>query len=115
MSTFGWDFLEFVLLIFDSESIIYKSCDITFSALKHLDDIGLITFNNIIGFIQTDLPKYVLLGYYDNWVCLNLPKDEENQFELGKVYLTQVGRELSKFCGPEPSSEYFDYIVESLS
>jgi hypothetical protein len=51
---FGWMIGGLAPLIFDQTLHLYNSQRIMFSSLTHLDDIGLITFNNFTNFVRKD-------------------------------------------------------------
>ena len=42
-------------------------------------------------------------------------KDKDNQIQVGKVLLTQAGRELVSICGASRNQEFYEYTVDKLS
>ncbi len=112
LCTFAWQIGVIVPLVFDIQHEIYQKHEITFNTLTHLDNIGLITFNNISGFKSTKLPKNVVVHYYGHPLGLEFPKDENSDLELGRLLLTKVGQELAPICGSNRSDEFFQYVVE---
>ena len=112
---FGWQIGGFTPLVFDIHHEIYQKHNITFAVLKHLDDIGLITFNNVTGFRRTGIPKNFPVIYYGQLLVLEFPKDENNDLQIGKTLLTKIGEELAPICGSNKSDEFFQYVVEKWS
>ena len=79
-------------LVFDTQSEVYSREGLNFNSLTHLDTLGLITFDNIAGFIRLGLPKKFTVSYHGLPVELNLPSEQNNQIQCGKVLLTNAGR-----------------------
>lgn len=98
-------------LIYDTENDIYKSKGITFSSLKHLDAIGLISLETVSGYKRQGISKYAYAFYYGTPIRLEFPSDSNNSIEIGKTLFTSVGRELVTICGSESNSEFYEYIV----
>ena len=109
--TYGWQIGDIVPLIFDADEEIYKKHGISFNALRHLDDIGLITFGSVSSFKRQGLPKNIGVYYYEKLVALELPKDSDNDLRIGKVLLTSVGQELAHICGSKPDDDFFDFVL----
>lgn len=107
---FGWQLGNVVPLIFDIAADIYKEQGITFNALSHLESIGLIQFNNLTGFKLLRLPKKFAVIYYGNPLMMEMPKDSDNDLEIGHVLLTKVGQELAPICGSTPVEGFAEYV-----
>lgn len=107
---FGWTIGRLTPLIYDLAMPFYKNEDIAFGTLTHLDNIGLITFNDLNSYIRTDFPKEVIVAYCGRRVQIDLPEEAGNHLNLGKVLLTQVGKELSSICGSTSVDGFFDYV-----
>ncbi|MBK2110393.1 DUF2806 domain-containing protein [Francisella tularensis] len=105
---------EMLPFIFDVESEIFTKKGITFSSLKHLDSIGLISFEPVSGYIRKGFPKYAKLYYFEMPISIEFNKDDGNKIETGKVLLTQVGQELAPICGAERNEEFYFYVIEKL-
>ena len=82
------------------------------SALSHLDNIGLIQFNDLTGFLFPNVPKKFYVLYCGNSFALEMPKDTGNKLEVGKVLLTKIGRELAPICGSAPVEGFWDYVKD---
>ena len=100
------------LIILDVEHEIYQKNGITFNELKHLDSIGLISFESISGYSRLKIPKYCTLFYYGKPTTLEFALDE-NTLPVGKALLTNIGRELVLLSGSSSSSEFYDYVIET--
>lgn len=109
---FAWMIGNLTLLIFDVESEIYSRAAFSFSSLAHLDTLGLIKFDNLVGFRLLGLPKKATVSYYGRPVDLTFPDDQNNQLQSGKAILTNAGRELATICGAAPVEGFFDFVCE---
>jgi hypothetical protein len=102
-------------LIFDVEYEIYTKQGIDFSALKHLDAIGLISFSPTNGYRRYNLPKKVIISYFGLPVPFHYEKDENNEMKTGKAIFTKTGKELFNICGAKMNQEYYEYVISELS
>jgi Protein of unknown function (DUF2806) len=109
---FGWQIGNVVPLIFDVQAKIYEEHGITFGTLIHLESIGLLQFNHLSGFRRLKLPKKFIVLYYGQPLQLEMPKDEDNELELGHVLLTKVGQELAPICGSKPIGSFVEFVKE---
>lgn len=109
---FGWIIGNFTPLVFDAQAAIYNDKGINFSTLSHLDSIGLIQFNNLSGFERQGLPKKVAVSYCGQPLPLEMKDEKDNNLTIGKVLLTQVGRELASVCQAQGVNEFVDYTKE---
>ncbi len=101
-----WCFFgEFTPLIFDPQSEIYLKNDINFKASTHLESIGLITFGHSSGFRRQALPAQFVIQYFDQKLLAQL-KQNESELKIGKVILTDIGKQLSIICGAEKIEEF---------
>jgi hypothetical protein len=114
--TYGWMFGNSVtIMIDDIQNNIYSKNGIDFSSLSHLEDMGLIKFNTLSGFKRMGFPKHIGILYYGNLVQIEFNKETDNDIEIGKVLLTNVGLELSKIVNAQMDNEYFEYMKDKLS
>jgi hypothetical protein len=85
-----------------------------------MQDINLVTYDTVrhseFGLASTD-ENGIVLYYYGKKVVIK-KTDSNGDFlkrvsalPVGKMKLTQAGRELARICSPDPSWEYFDYII----
>ena len=109
---FGWQIGNIVPLVFDVQAEIYNRYGIDFNALSHLESIGLVQFHNLAGFKRLKLPKSIVSHYYGRPLHLNLPKDTDNELNIGKVLLTRIGQELAPICGSKPVDGFWEYVKD---
>lgn len=94
---------------------IYTDNAIEFEALKHLDDIGLITFSELAGFTLGDFEKETIVLYCGYPIVLSFPKDSGNRLEIGKVLFTKTGAELARVCKAPAVKGFFTYMIDHWS
>jgi len=109
---FAWMIAGFRPLIYDVHHAIYNNQGIDFYWLSHLESIGLIQFDNLGGFRLLQLPKRFSLLYYGKPVCLEMPKDSDNEMQIGTVMLTRIGQELAPISGSKPVDGFLEYVTE---
>lgn len=109
---FGWYLGNVVPLIYNTENEIYNKNNITFNTISHLESIGVLQFENLAGYSRQKLPQKIKISYYGRHVELDLPKENNNILEIGKVRLTQVGQELAPICGSHPVDGFFEFVCE---
>ncbi len=112
---FGWVIGNFTPLIFDAQASIYNDKGLNFNTLTHLDSIGLIQFNHLSGFNRQGLPKTFTVSYCGQPLPLTMENEKDNQLSIGKILLTQVGRELATVCSAQGVDGFVDYIKEKWS
>lgn len=101
-------------LILDITHEIYTKNGIDFQALKHLDAIGLISFDSVSGYRRLGLKKYCTAFYYGKPTRLEFQADE-NELTIGNVLLTNIGSELVSLSGSIANDEFYDYILKGWS
>ena len=57
------------ILIYDNKNELYISKGIIFSALNHLEDIGLLSFASIGRYLRTEYSKVITAHYYGKLSC----------------------------------------------
>ncbi|MFT7015800.1 MAG: hypothetical protein ACJAY7_001746 [Pseudohongiellaceae bacterium] len=112
---FTWVVGEPTPLIFESGDAIYTDNGINFSALKHLDAIGLISFESATGYRRHGYGKETIIFYYGQPTRVVFPAEKNNQIELGKALFTQAGKELVSICGAKRNQEFYEYAIDKLS
>ena len=110
---FVWfeDETSYFPLIYDYSDEIYTSHGINFGILKHLDTIGLVSFEPISGFTLAKLPENLSLRYHNKLLSLQLPNVTDNVIKLGQALLTQTGLELCSVCSSQYNDKYFEYVI----
>jgi len=112
---FAWMIGDVAPLIFDVDNEIYTKHGINFSSLKHLDTIGLISFESVSGYKRLRLPKKALIYYYGHPTLLEFSKEQDNELQTGKVLLTQAGIELANICGSKRNQKFYEYAIEKIA
>jgi hypothetical protein len=106
-------------LIYDEQAPIYTSHNLNFSNLTHLDDIGLVSFDPLTGFVlkmgieEDSGKKEVSMKYYNTNIKLTFPSTKFD-FNIGKVVLTRVGQELSNICTPSEIDGFIDFLIQKF-
>lgn len=111
---FTWVVGEPTPLIFDPSDEIYTKNGINFSTLKHLDAIGLISFESISGYRRHGYEKQTIIFYFSQPTLVEFSGEKDNQIELGKALFTQAGKELVSICGAIRNQEFYEYAIEKL-
>src|SRR5256885_6255798 len=74
-----------VPIIFETEDEIYKGNGISFSDLKHLDSINLISFEPLAGYTIKKTIQKLVISYHDRLIEITFPQYGENSLPVGKV------------------------------
>jgi hypothetical protein len=111
LCSFKIDLPEPVVIVYELKDEIYKQNEISFTMLKNLDSIGLISFEKIAGYKRTELPEHFFINYFDRKVEIKLPERRKNCIDIGSVLLTSSGYELINICGAQPKYEILEYIL----
>lgn len=109
---FVWSIGTPVPLIFDSQSDIYTNNGINFSSLKHLDAIGLISFESLSGYQRKGFAKKLYAAYGGEMVMLEFPQDENNNLNIGHAIFTDVGLQLAQFCQDKTIDGFKEYVMD---
>lgn len=109
---FGFFMGDVMPLIYEVSDSIYSKFGINFERLKHLDSIGLISFDSFGGYVRQGSFKVLRLYYYGEPVHIEFNIDGEKSFSVGHVMLTQAGQQLSKICGSKPVEGFLEYVVD---
>jgi len=108
---FVWMIGEPTPLIYDSNAEIYTKQGITFDALKHLDAIGLISFESVTSYTKTGFGQYAQVFYYGRPSAIEFSGLANNQLEIGQALLTGVGKELVPICGSWRNDDFYYYVI----
>jgi hypothetical protein len=84
LCSFVWR-LQVVPLVYDVSAPIYTQAGIDFDTLKHLDEIGLVSFEALAGFRRMKLPQSVIASYYGHELSITFPKLEDIEVGIGSV------------------------------
>jgi len=111
LCSFNWVVGEFVPIVFDAEDNIYTAAGINFVTLKHLDEIGLISFGSLTGFQRKRLPQKIIISYYGERVDISFPKQSDNCLDFGKVLLSKAGQQLAGVCGSASAPGFLEHTI----
>jgi len=100
-------------LIYDTDHQIYNAGGVSFSALIHLEGIGLVQFQQA-GFQVNEIPPDYNISYYGRSFVLRPANEPENRIKIGNVVFAKVGRELAPICGSKPVNGFLEYICKRL-
>ena len=115
LGQFVWIIGDANPLIYDVNDEIYKTGGITFESLKHLDAIGLISFESLGGYQRQGFKKQAVAFYYGQPTLLEFPADIDNQMEVGHALLTSAGKQLMSICGSQRSERFYEYVIRRWS
>jgi hypothetical protein len=97
--------------IYDANEEVYQQRGLNFESLTHLDNIGLITFDNITGFVMNSSEPEVVLDYYGTKTRLRLEVvEEKRRLDIGKAILTEAGKELFSATMAKPLAGFLDSL-----
>lgn len=101
-------------MIYSTADEIYLKNGINFDRLKHLDGIGLISFESVSGYKLTNLNQEIQVRYFDSTYNLRFEEKEDNSYELniGKALMTKVGQELASISGAQAIPNFETYLIE---
>jgi hypothetical protein len=112
LCNFIWEIGNPEPLIFDSDDEIYKKQGVNFSTLKHLDSIGLISFESLAGYQRAGFGKKITVQYQGMSVTIEFSKDENNELNMGHVLLSDAGEELTRICKLNIVDGFIEYVIE---
>ena len=112
---FVWVIGEPNPLIYDLGNDVYKAKGITFESLKHLDSIGLISFESVAGYNRSGFAKHGVTFYYGRPTLLEFPADSANQMAVGHALLTSAGKQLMAICGSARNDAFYQYVIRNWS
>jgi hypothetical protein len=98
-------------LIFDVENEVYTKQGMTLSALKQLEEVGLITIETN-GFVKRWYGKHTRLFYCGKPTKIGFPNDENNYLDLGHVLLTERGKELASTFKVSRNQQFYEYVIK---
>lgn len=110
--TFCWAIMDsLVPLVMDVQDDVYQNHGLSFSVAKHLDSIGLISFNSVTGYALKKLGPDLTAYYYGQPTYLKFAAEQNNDLDIGSVLLTKIGQELASISGSKPDSEFREYVL----
>ncbi|MFQ1712132.1 MULTISPECIES: DUF2806 domain-containing protein [Aeromonas] len=106
-----WFMGDIVPMIFEPKDEIFTKNGINFSTLKHLDAIGLISFESVSEYNKIGFGKLVQVFYFGTPVLIEFNNGKDNKIQVGKALLTQAGQELASICGAQKNNEFYEYVI----
>lgn len=111
---FAWTIYEptpaLVPLILNIKGEIFNRRGINFDSLAHLNSLGLIQFDSIIGFARMDLGSSVRAEYFGKSVSQAIPPPPNNYLAVGAALFTRSGTELARACTSASVEGFFEYV-----
>lgn len=111
---FVWGMDDLAPLIYEINDEIYKKQGISFDDLKHLDAIGLISYEPIHGYIRTGFQQKDVIQYFEKRTNIEFSAEKKYEISIGHVIFTSVGEELFEICGAESNEDFYKYILNRL-
>ena len=102
-------------LIFNYQDSIYIDNLVAFGSLRHLDEIGLITFQSVGEFQLINRPRCVEAFYGDTPIYITFGEQQDRRLDTGYVRLSSIGKELRPIAGAESIPESLDYVINVWS
>lgn len=109
--SYVWVIFLPTLLIFDISDGMLGSNGVSFESLKHLDVLGLLSFESLSGYQRNNLAKQFTISYYGRYLVMELPA-EKNALAIGHALLSETGTQLINICSPTPSEGHYLSVVK---
>ena len=77
-----------------------------------LEEAGLVQFQSSRGFRLPISSKYTVANYYGQRFRLVMPKDKNNELDVGTTALTEIGQDLAPICRGEPVEGFYEYLKD---
>lgn len=109
---FVWEIDGLTPLVLHHESKYYTDKGISFESLLHLETLGLITYSQMSYYGINELPKNVIVRYFNK--SLNIifkSNDENNTLHTGVALLTNMGAELYQIAGATFNQDFYNFIL----
>ena len=114
LCNFIWEFSGvYYPFILDLDAEVYKKNGITFPKLKHLDSIGLVSFEPLSGYRFREQKGSKQLSYMGKPVNVKFVDGEKSDLSIGTVILSNVGQELSHVCNIKKIPDLYKYVIET--
>lgn len=100
-----------ISFIYTLEDGIYERSGLNFEKISHLDDIGLVSYSGLSGFKVGNMPQNAEVDYFGKPLILMFPDCDSNEFSIGKVRMSSIGKELASVCDPDPVDGFTEYVA----
>ena len=112
LCSFGWQIGYVTPLVYEIGDPIYADNGISFISLKHLDNLGLLSFEPLAGYKRQGASKRAIVHYYGKLVSIEFKKDANNFIDIGHVLLSQAGLEPAPICTAQPIEGFMEYVMD---
>lgn len=113
LSNFVWSISgRLAPLIFEPDNAIYEKNGVTFAVLKHLESLGLLSFDPLAGYQITSpgMAGNFFVVYQGRGYIVKIPEGKPNNLSTGKVLLTKQGMELLAVSSSDKIPGLEDYV-----
>ena len=108
---FVWVQGEQLPLIYNPEHAVYTKHGINLRVLKHLESIGLISFE-AAGYVKRWFGKHTRLFYFGQATKIQFVEEANNQLDLCHVLLTEKGKALATVFSNKRNQEFYEYVID---
>jgi len=109
---FMWRIGDMIPLILDPQASIYTERGLNFAALSHMDDVDLISFEPLAGFVKQNAPRAIIVEYWGSLLKIEFEKPDGNELQVGHAMFTRIGQQLASICGAGPVDGFCAYVIE---
>ena len=110
---FGWTINRTIeTLIYDEQSDIYSRVGINYNSIRQLEALGLVHFEGLAGVSMVNLPRNISASYGERRLNLSFPNADGNKLNVGRVLLTQSGRELFRISEARIVEGFYEYVYD---
>jgi Protein of unknown function (DUF2806) len=110
LCSFAWKVRDVVPLVYDHNDGIYVDNGLYFDALRHLQEIGLISFEPL-GYHVKISAETCSVYFCAKSFEIEFPGPTENTLEVGNVLLTKAGQELASISELTPCPGFQEYVI----
>jgi len=111
LCSFVWQIGDLLPLIYGHNDKIYADAGLGFGSLMRLDEIGLISFEPINGYVRKSFPQTAVVLFYGKPFEIEFRQPENNILVTGSVLLSKAGQELAPICESAPWPGFQEYVI----
>lgn len=100
--------------IYDIKDEIYKQSGLLLTDLNNLQSFGLIV-HSLFDYLQQGRGREFFVSYFSTKFFIRLPEPSPEEFIVGQVLLTGLGRQLARLCNITPIEGFADYLTKKWS
>lgn len=102
--SFIWDFKGRNLIIYNEHEEVYQRRGVNFTSITNLESMGLIKYS---GYEKVELSQKIEVSYFGTQLVIKFNRPDNNRFDMGNIYLSNIGKELASVCRATKCNEYF--------